>query len=114
MNKVSEPNPPIDGQSASTIDAPAPIDLAPLAAGDLAALAAAFPQAAARDDTLADWPPGSDGAKARIEALAPQAYEKSRNHVDGKVSRLSPYIRHGVVELAAIRDAALDKVGKPK
>ncbi|MEM6901994.1 MAG: FAD-binding domain-containing protein [Pseudomonadota bacterium] len=90
------------------------MSLKALAAGDLEALKAAFPAAATRDQQLADWPAGAAGAKARMEAISPQAYEKSRNYVDGKVSRLSPYIRHGVVELAAVRDAALDKVGKPK
>ncbi len=32
-------------------------------------------------------------------------YARSRNHLNGAVTRLSPYIRHGVFTLAEVRDA---------
>jgi deoxyribodipyrimidine photo-lyase len=73
-----------------------------------------FPDAAARDDRLAEWRGGADAAKERLRAIDPVAYGHTRNHLDGKVSRLSPYIRHGVVELPDVRDLALDKVSDPK
>lgn len=34
---------------------------------------------------------------ARIDAIDPKAYAKSRNYLDGAVSRLSPYISRGVI-----------------
>lgn len=49
------------------------------------------------------WPdsfaPTLSAANARIEAVRPSAYAKTRNHLDGAVSGLSPYITHGFVTL---------------
>jgi deoxyribodipyrimidine photo-lyase len=45
--------------------------------------------------TLAD-------AQARIAALQPAAYARTRNALDGAVSQLSPYITHGFVSLADV------------
>ncbi len=78
------------------------------------ALIADFPAAAARDDQLSDWPGGRDAALKRLERVDPQVYDKTRNYLNGKVSRLSPYIRHGVLELAQVRDYTLEVVAKPK
>jgi deoxyribodipyrimidine photo-lyase len=44
----------------------------------------------------------ADELLARIQ---PQRYGKGRNFLDGPVTRLSPYIRHGVLTLAEVRDA---------
>ena len=52
---------------------------------------------------------GDEGAKARLEALKPKRYGKTRNHIDGDVSYLSPYIRHGLLSIAEVRDYALKK-----
>ena len=41
-------------------------------------------------------------AQARIAAVRPAAYERTRNALDGAVSRLSPYITHGFVTLAHV------------
>lgn len=41
-------------------------------------------------------------AQARIAAVQPTAYVATRNHVDGAVSGLSPYITHGVVSLPQV------------
>jgi deoxyribodipyrimidine photo-lyase len=49
-----------------------------------------------------------------LETLDPSRYARSRNFTDGAVSRLSPWIRHGVLSLAEVRDAALEKVADPK
>jgi deoxyribodipyrimidine photo-lyase len=71
--------------------------------------------------TLADWlEPASPGvfvggqeaAEERLKQLDPQAYCRSRNFLDGKVTRLSPYIRHGILTLDQVRNTALDKVSK--
>ena len=41
-------------------------------------------------------------AQARITALRPVAYARTRNALDGAVSGLSPYITHGLVTLADV------------
>lgn len=41
-------------------------------------------------------------AQARIEAVQPVAYARTRNALGGAVSRLSPYITHGYVTLAEV------------
>jgi deoxyribodipyrimidine photo-lyase len=48
---------------------------------------------------------GRRQAERRLEAIDPLAYGTSRNHLDGAVTRLSPYIRHGVLTLAEVREA---------
>ena len=52
-------------------------------------------------------------AQARIAAVRPAAYARTRNALDGAVSQLSPYITHGFVSLAdvlsgVVRRHALD------
>lgn len=41
-------------------------------------------------------------AQARISAVEPAAYARTRNAIDGAVSTLSPYITHGFVTLADV------------
>ena len=41
-------------------------------------------------------------ARARIAAVRPAAYARSRNAIDGAVSGLSPYITHGLVTLGEV------------
>ena len=41
-------------------------------------------------------------AQARIAAVLPAAYARTRNALDGAVSQLSPYITHGFVSLADV------------
>jgi deoxyribodipyrimidine photo-lyase len=48
---------------------------------------------------------GHRAALARLAAIDPERYGASRNHLDGAVTRLSPYISHGVLSLAEVRDA---------
>lgn len=57
------------------------------------------------------------GRKAALAALGqidPVAYAASRNHLDGAVTRLSAYIRHGVLSLGEVRDHALTVVAAPQ
>jgi deoxyribodipyrimidine photo-lyase len=56
---------------------------------------------------------GRQAALERMAAIDPVAYARTRNHVTGAVSGLSPWIRHGVASLAEVRDRALALVGKP-
>ena len=43
------------------------------------------------------YPPTLAAAQARIAAVRPSAYARTRNAIDGAVSGLSPYITHGLV-----------------
>ena len=78
---------------------------------------AAFPFAAQRDPHVAPLHGGRAAALVKLATLDAAAYGQTRNHLDGAVSGLSPYIRHGVLTLAEVRDHALrttrrDKVEK--
>ncbi len=60
-------------------------------------------------DSANRQPSGPIGAcLARIDAIDPAAYAKTRNHLEGAVTGLSPWISHGVITLRdlAIRIAA--------
>ena len=50
-----------------------------------------------------------EGGRSRAEQLLariqPERYAKGRNFLNGPITRLSPYIRHGVLSLAEVRDA---------
>jgi deoxyribodipyrimidine photo-lyase len=59
---------------------------------------------------MLDFPAGRDAAVQRLAAIRPQRYARSRNFLDGAVTRLSPYLRHGILDLAEVRDAALAAV----
>lgn len=47
-----------------------------------------------------------------IDAFNPATYAKTRNHLRGAVSQLSPYISRGVISLPAVRDRVLLKHSK--
>ena len=67
--------------------------------------------------TLAPWSSGESSeirggretAQAKLSAIDPVAYGHSRNFGDGKITRLSPYIHHGVLSLNEVRNYALTK-----
>ena len=48
---------------------------------------------------------GRRQAELLLQRLQPERYAKGRNFLDGPVTRLSPYIRHGALTLAEVRDA---------
>ena len=48
---------------------------------------------------------GRQAAEAQLNRLDAKRYGLSRNHLQGAVTRLSPWIRHGVLTLAEVRDA---------
>ncbi len=50
---------------------------------------------------------GEASARERLRAMDPVAYGRTRNHLDGAVTRLSPYIRHGILTLDEVRNEAL-------
>jgi deoxyribodipyrimidine photo-lyase len=52
------------------------------------------------------FPPTHAAARARLAAVRPGEYARTRNLLDGAVSRLSPYITHGVLTLPVVHAAA--------
>jgi deoxyribodipyrimidine photo-lyase len=70
---------------------------------------------AGSDASASLWAEGGRAAAlARLAAIDPAAYARTRNHVAGSVTRLSPWLRHGVLSLAEVRDAALARAQRPE
>ncbi len=65
-------------------------------------LAREFPEA---EGSLSPIHGGLTAAKKKLRSIDAKRYAKSRNHLKGAVTGLSPYIRHGVLSLAEVRDA---------
>ena len=63
------------------------------------------------DQAVSPIPGGAAEAKERLGWIDPVAYGRTRNYLDGTVTQLSPFIRHGVVSLAEVRDKVLSSVG---
>ena len=60
---------------------------------------------AALEQALWAFEPGAAAAWSRLRAARPGSYARSRNHLEGAVTRLSPYLSHGYLELAeALRE----------
>jgi deoxyribodipyrimidine photo-lyase len=53
------------------------------------------------------FPPSRDAALARLAAADVDAYGRRRNHLDGPVTRLSPYLTHGVISTREAVDRLL-------
>ena len=64
------------------------------------------------DDHLAPMSASPDALSQRLGAVDPQAYSRSRNFLNGKITKLSPYIRHGMVSLNHVRNLALSRVAR--
>lgn len=62
---------------------------------------------------VSDTRGGRSVAEDKLLQIRPKTYAKSRNYLNGDVTGLSPYIRHGVLTLAEIRDKALSIVDNP-
>jgi deoxyribodipyrimidine photo-lyase len=54
-------------------------------------------------------PPTRSAALARIARVRPTAYARSRNHLDGAVTGLSPYLTHGLVTLREVLAGVLER-----
>lgn len=65
------------------------------------------------EETVSQIEGGRAAGEHRLAQLDAQAYGRSRNFLDGAVSYLSPYIRHGIVTLNEARNLALQQ-GEPK
>ncbi len=56
---------------------------------------------------------GRKAAEQALKKINPVHYAKSRNFLTGAVTRLSPYLRHGVLSLAEVRDYVWQQVAEP-
>jgi deoxyribodipyrimidine photo-lyase len=52
--------------------------------------------------TTTHFPPLREAALARLESVQPAVYARTRNALDGAVTRLSPYLSHGVLTLPEV------------
>ncbi len=57
---------------------------------------------------------GRREAEAKLKNIDPLNYGNTRNFGTGKVTRLSAYIHHGIIDLNEIRNYALTKCSQPK
>ncbi len=49
----------------------------------------------------------------KLAAIDPIAYANTRNYGDGAITRLSPYIHHGILSLNEVRNHALTRCSEP-
>ena len=70
-------------------------------------LAHTFPEA---EGELSPLHGGRQAAEERLKQIDAKRYARSRNHLNGAVTGLSPYIRHGVITLAEVRDAVFQRI----
>jgi deoxyribodipyrimidine photo-lyase len=73
-------------------------------------LTAQFPQPAQRDNHISQIVGGRQAAENTLQKVDSVTYAKTRNFFTGAVTRLSPYIRYGVLSLSEIRDRVLESV----
>jgi deoxyribodipyrimidine photo-lyase len=68
---------------------------------------------AVQDTQVSDTHGGRTQALILLQQINPERYSATRNFIDGMVTKLSPYIRHGVLSLAEVRDYCLQQVSDP-
>lgn len=91
---------------------PRTYDIEPKTFADRTALIRHVAQLSPRDEPVeAGVLAGSqDDLNARLDSLDPAAYDRGRNFLNGPVTWLSPFIRHGMISLNTARNIALDRV----
>lgn len=57
---------------------------------------------------------GHMSAHEKLSKIDPVGYCRNRNFGDGKVTKLSPYVHHGIISLNEIRNDALSKCAQPE
>ncbi len=78
----------------------------------IAYLTEQFPHAAIISDEISEMRGGRVAAEERLAKIDPLTYKETRNHLDGRVTRLSPYIRHNIISLSEVRTHALQQAKK--
>lgn len=56
-----------------------------------------------------EFEPTPAAARARVAAVRPAAYARTRNAIDGDVTRLSPYLTHGLITLPQVLAGVLQR-----
>ncbi len=79
----------------------------------VATLRKVFPHLSTSDQALGRTRGGRIAGEAQLARVDPKSYERSRNYLAGDVTRLSAYLRHGVLTLAEVRDELLRRVTDP-
>ena len=69
-----------------------------------------FPQAAGAP-LQDDWQGGRHAALGRLKAVDAVTYAKNRNFINGAVTKLSPYLRHGCITLKEAVDSVQARFG---
>jgi len=69
-----------------------------------------FPHLSPSDISLSPIRGGRKSALAVLAQVKPESYALSRNYLNGDNTRLSAYLRHGVLTLAEVRDEVLRRV----
>ena len=59
------------------------------------------------------FPPTRAAALAGLGAMRTQSYASSRNHLDGAVTHLSPYLTHGLLNLPEVAALAAARHALP-
>jgi deoxyribodipyrimidine photo-lyase len=72
-----------------------------------------FPTATNRDRHVSVTVGGRKAAEKLLQSVDPVRYTKSRNFFTGAVTRLSPYLRYGVLSLAEVKKYVVEKVKQP-
>ncbi len=73
---------------------------------------ASFSGAKSSQDLRLSWRGGRSEALAKMHSINAVAYNKNRNFLNGAVTRLSPYLRHGCLTLNEAFDFAKAKFGQ--
>ncbi len=68
-----------------------------------------FPDAAKRSAEISPIHGGRGAAEPLIQRILPDRYASTRNMITGSVTRLSPYLRQGVISLAEVRRRVLER-----
>jgi deoxyribodipyrimidine photo-lyase len=61
---------------------------------------------------LQHFPPTDAAARARLAAVRPGEYARTRNHLEGAVTQLSPYLTHGLLSLPQVLHGVLQRHGR--
>jgi deoxyribodipyrimidine photo-lyase len=56
-----------------------------------------------------EFEPSTAAARARVAAVRPAAYARTRNALEGEVTRLSPYLTHGFITLPEVLAGVLQR-----
>jgi deoxyribodipyrimidine photo-lyase len=73
-----------------------------------------FPESLVHGDQVSATRGGRTAAVALLNRVNPDRYARSRNFLSGAVTRLAPYLRHGVLSLGEVRRRALTQPNPTK